>query len=1043
MRRIAPATLLLATALAGPLAAQPRIPADLRPDLAQPIDAGATAKIRQYTTAPEFNSQLTDYLPASATVPSPSAVLGDVAGAPGILPYAAEVHRYFRLLAAASPRVRVVSIGTSEEGRERIAVAISSEANLEHQQENDARLAQLADPRLLKLDDGRAESLITSSVPVYYITGTIHSTETGAPTALMELAYRLAVDESPYIRSIREHVITLITPVVEVDGRERMVDVYRWHLAHPKATPPLLSYWGHYVAHDNNRDAMGMTLSLSRQVLDTYLGWHAQVLHDLHESVPFLYDNTVGDGPYNAWVDPILTNEWQLFGWSNVAAMGKLGMPGVFTHGDFDTWSPGYLMFMAAMHNGVSRLYETFGNDGADTETRELEPSETSRTWFRQDPPYRTVTWSQRNNNNYEETGLLVSLAFVADNREVLLRNFWEKGKRSIEKPRREGPAAYVLPADDRRPGAQAELLRVLRLQHVEVSRADHPFTVQLAEGHGADGAPAKATAAGNAPATGQASAPPATAKGGVHDNRPGQAGAHDNRPATRTFPAGSYVVRMDQPYSRAADALLDRQYWSPDDPQKHPYDDTGWSFSELFDTQAVRIADRQVLAVPMSGVEEPVRQRGGVAGAGPVFVVAQHGDDAMFRLRYALGDATVVAATAPFRAAGRDYPRGTWLVRGIARDVLDHAAAEDGVAVESLPAAPAVSTRPVAKARVALLHSWLDTQTEGWWRQRLDLLKIPYRYISTQDVAADASLGARFDVILFPPVGERDPMRIVRGLPVWGDKGDGGGEAAPMPWKTTPETPNLGRIDSTEDQRPGLGFAGLDHLRQFVEQGGLLVGVEDTARLLIAAGMAPGVRVADTKGVRVVGSVLDSRFPDASSPFADGLGPRLSVYSADGLSFELSNSAAGGWADEEGDRPTGRGGAKDADFAPGRTAAAPPPPRAKVERWEARPLGVEELRYNPFVIPEARRPRTVLRFGDADDLLVSGLLDHGGELAGRPAVVEVPLGKGHVLLFAINPIYRGATIGSHPLVWNAILHHQPVSPAAPAAAAPPADRRE
>src|SRR5262249_16595904 len=167
-----------------------------------------------------------------------------------------------------------------------------SEANLEHQKENDARLAQLADPRLVKMEDAQAESLITASVPVYYITGTIHSPETGAPTALMELAYRLAVDESPYVPAIREHGITLITPVVEVDGRDRMVDVYRWPLAHPKAVPPHLVYWGHWVAHDNNRDAMGMTLSLSRQVLDTYLGWHAQVLRDLHESVPFLYANT-------------------------------------------------------------------------------------------------------------------------------------------------------------------------------------------------------------------------------------------------------------------------------------------------------------------------------------------------------------------------------------------------------------------------------------------------------------------------------------------------------------------------------------------------------------------------------------------------------------------------------------------------------------------------------------------------------------------------------------------------------------------------------
>ncbi len=997
MRRFAPVVLLLMTGWAASLSAQTRIPAELKPDLSQPLDAEAGAKIRQYTTAPEFNSPLTDYLPASATVPSPSAVLGDVAGAPGILPYTAEVHRYCRRLAEASPRVRVISIGTSEEGRERIAVAVSSEANLERQAENDARLAQLADPRRLRRDDRfdeeRADNLIVSSVPVYYITGAIHSPETGSPTALMELAYRLVVDESPYIRAIRDNVITLITPVVEVDGRDRMVDIYRWHLAHPKGNRPLLSYWGHYVAHDNNRDAMGLALSLSRQVLDTYLGWHAQVLHDLHESVPFLYDNTVGDGPYNAWVDPILTNEWQLFGWTNVAEMGKFGMPGVYTHGDFDTWSPGYLMFMAAMHNGVSRLYETFGNAGADTETRELDAGEASRTWYRQDPPYRTVSWSQRNNNNYQQTGLLVSLAFVAANREQLLRNFWQKGKRSIEKPEREGPAAYVLPADDRRPASQAELLRVLQLQHVEISRADRPFTVALDKTEASDDSDEKDPA-----------------KDSSKDS------AKKKAPTSRTFPAGSYIVRMDQPYSRIADALFDLQYWSPDDPQKTPYDDTGWSFPPLFDTEAVRITDRQVLAAPMSRVEAPVRLRGGVSGEGAVFAIPHRGDDAMFTLRYALGDATVEAATEAFRAAGRDYPRGTWLVRGIAKDAfssLDQAASEAGVGVEALAAMPKVATRTVAKPRIALLHTWLSTQTEGWWRQRLDLMKVPYDYISTQDVAADAGLASRYDVILFPPVGWGDPLRIVNGLPMWGE---------PMPWKTTPETPNLGKIDATDDQRPGLGWTGLQNLRQFVEQGGLLVAVEDTARLMITTGMAPGVRVANTGSLRVVGSVLDARFTDPRSPIADGLGDRLSVYSAEGMSFELSHSAAGGWSGEEDDRPTGRGGPEEMDTTQGRPPQPKPAARPKVERWEAQPLGIEALRRNPWVIPEALRPRALVRFGDADDLLVSGLLENGGELARRAAVVEAPLGKGRLLLFAINPLWRGSTVGSHPLVWNAIL---------------------
>src|SRR6266498_821675 len=353
----------------------------------QPIDEEYTKKIKQYTTETFFLSPLVDYLPASKTVPTPKAILGDIAGAEGKLPYTKEVYDYMRLLAKSTPRVKVYTIGTSEEGREMLAVAVASEALIAKLDQNRADLAKLADPRTIRMDDGVADEIAKRAAPVYYITGTIHSTEAGAPTALMELAYRLAVDDSLYIRNIREHVITLITPVVESDGRDRVVDVYEWRKKHPKDTPMSSVYWGHYVAHDNNRDAMTLTLKLSQNVLNTYLGWKAQVLHDLHESGSFLYDNTIGNGPYNAWLDPILTNEWQMIGWNNVSEMTRLGMPGVFTHGDFDTWSPGYLMFIGATHNGISRLYETFGNGGADTEERTPQPNQYGRTWYRRNPP--------------------------------------------------------------------------------------------------------------------------------------------------------------------------------------------------------------------------------------------------------------------------------------------------------------------------------------------------------------------------------------------------------------------------------------------------------------------------------------------------------------------------------------------------------------------------------------------------------------------------------------------------------------------------------
>src|SRR5436309_15518581 len=156
---------VFACTLAAVLSAQQTPPFVRDPKIA--IDDEYTKKIKEYTTQPFFGSPLVDYLPASKTVPTPKAVLGDVAGAPGKLPYAEEVYQYMRMLEKAAPqRVKVYSIGRTEEGREMIAVAISSEANMAKLEENRARLTKLADPRSISMDDGQAESLITASTPI-------------------------------------------------------------------------------------------------------------------------------------------------------------------------------------------------------------------------------------------------------------------------------------------------------------------------------------------------------------------------------------------------------------------------------------------------------------------------------------------------------------------------------------------------------------------------------------------------------------------------------------------------------------------------------------------------------------------------------------------------------------------------------------------------------------------------------------------------------------------------------------------------------------
>ena len=961
-------------------------------DPKQPVDAAYTEKIHKYTTQPFFTSPLVDYLPASNSVPTPQAVLGDVSGAPGILPYAEDVYKYMRLLEKTTPRVKVFSIGKTEEGREMIAVAVSSEENIKNLEENRARLAKLADPRTIKLDDAEADKLVAQSIPIYYITGTIHSPETGAPTALMELAYRLAVDESPYIKEIRDGTITLITPVVEVDGRDRMVDIYKWHLAHPKEFFPWLVYWGKYVAHDNNRDAMGVTLKLTENILKTYVGWKAQVLHDLHESVPYLYDNTVGDEPYNAWIDPILADEWQIIGWNNVSAMTKFGMPGVFTHGDFDTWSPGYLMFIAAMHNGISRLYETFGNGGADTEERTLQPDEYARTWYRQNPPLPKVLWSQRDNNNYEETALLTSLHFFNENKRMFLKNFYLKAKRSTMKPGAEGPAAYVLTADDPRPGLQAELLQVLQKQAVEISRAKSGFTVTL---------PAKKS------------------KESARGKEKKEEKAETSAPTTREFPAGSYIVRMDQPYSRIADALLDHQYWSPDDPQKTPYDDTGWTFGELFHVQVTRVTDTKVLEVPMDRVTE-IRAPGGVKGDGTVFAINNNAEPGLATLRYKLRDASIDAAEEPFESGGKKFDRGSFVIRNANRSDLDRAAADLGVQVTALSSAPSVKTHPVRAARIAFIHTWLSTQTEGWWRLALDKLGIPYDYMSTQAIAKIADLNAKYDVILFPPVGYNAGVNtVVNGIPTtWGN---------PLPWKNTPETPNLvGKNDSTDDMRPGLGWEGVARLHEFVQKGGVLLTATDTSSLALSLGFADGISTQNANKMKIVGSVVGTRLVDDASPIAYGYDEKGAAYCDNGTIFSLSSIAGQRGRRRLGPemhaRPTGRGGIDDPDFDVGRVSIeAPEEPKSEV--WESPPVMDEQKRNGFRVIPPANRPRVIFRYADSKDLLISGLVEGGDEIAQHPAVVDAPSGKGHVVLFSINPVYRGETWGTYSMVLNIILN--------------------
>jgi hypothetical protein len=599
--------------------------------------------------------------------------------------------------------------------------------------------------------------------------------------------------------------------------------------------------------------------------------------------------------------------------------------------------------------------------------------------------------WSQRNNNNYEQTALLISLQHFSANSKLFLKNFYLKSKRSIDKPKNEGPAAYVLPGDELRTANQAELLRTLQAQGVEISKATAPFTVQVKKRAGGP-----AASAAPSPAASPSASP----------------GRRQNT-EDRTFPAGSYVVRMDQPYSRIADALLDYQYWAPNDPQTDIYDDTAWTMGELANVEVVRVVDTKVLQAPMDKVTGDVRSSGSIVNSGGVYLVNHNADNALVTLRYRLKDAEVEAAEEPFDAAGKKFNRGSFIIRKVNESDLRKAADDLGIPVYAVSSAPSVKTHPSRAPRVAIMHTWFTTQDEGWYRIGFDQLQVPFTYISTQDLAKETNLKSKYDVIVFGPAG-RNPLAIINGAPMYGN---------PIPWKKTSLTPNLGSIDETDDMRPGMGWDGLQNLIKFVKDGGLFITVDDSTDFAVQLGLTAGVTLSRSSRLRAVGDILRTKTVDAASPIVYGYGDSLAMYCSNGPIFGVNNGLGGGRRGGGQQRATGRGTPDDPDTPQGRPPAELPDPPPRVDPWQVAPVTDEQRRNAVGLIPPALRPRVVVRYADSRELFISGLLDGGDEIAQRPAVIDAPTGNGHVLLFSTNPFWRGQTKGSYMLVFNAIMN--------------------
>ena len=836
------------------------------------------------------------------------------------------------------------TIGRSEEGRDIVLLAITDEkgiANLEHLK---AATAALADAR--KTDAAAAEALLGDARPIYYFNAGLHSDESGSTESVLELAYRLAVSEQPMIRRIRENVVVLINPVANPDGRDKQVDWFYRYLKGkteqatlPRQAPP---YWSKYAYVDINRDAHQQVHETTKAVFRMMFDWHPQMIHDLHESVALLMTWN-GTNPINQHVDPLTYAERLELSLHEVQALTGLGMPGVWTWNFGDDWAHLYLDSIATNHNADGRGYETFGNGSAET-MRSVQPDDpTSVQWYRPlpAPAQNSFLWSARDNLNYNETAMLAALDDTAMQAKTLLRNYYLKGLHSYQRGLEEAPFGFVIPDGQGDPARVGQLVDRLLSLGVEVQRASAPLA--LKEG---------------------------------------------------TYPAGTYVVRLDQPYRDYAVDLLTDQNFPKDAPEA--YDDVSWSFPSHYHLQVIPTADPQVRAAQLTPLRRAPQVEGTLTGSGPVFLLKDSGQEGLLEARYELAKFKVAIAERAFSVDGNLYPAGSWILApqpNLAAAVRA-TATRLGLEFTSAASVPDVAKHETPVPRLGIWIPWADTDTAGWARYTLDQRHIPYIYVRDEDIRA-GKLKDRYDVLLYPHV-DLELAEQIEGLHrSW----------SPMPFRKTAATPSFGTPAASDDITGGIGYAGLAELQKFLDAGGLLITLGNGSMLPLESGLVRGVRreaggaPRSTQGggaasaaasqnaeTKTPGSHLRVSFARPEHPIAYGYGPRTWVFRQNFALYSI--------------------------------------PR----RW------LRMAYCTTCLDGPIDRSGIVLEWGDRQGapFVVSGQAWGEDNLIGRAAIMDLPSGKGHVITFNFNPLHRDLNRGDQRLLWNAIINWKAILAQAP-----------
>ena len=773
---------------------------------------------------------------------------------------------YLRKIEKETDRLKVVSIGKTEEGRDQLMAIVTSPANhkkLDRYREISRTLATVGtrnSDEVRKLaDEGKA---------VVWIDGGLHANETLCAQALAASISDFVTSDDPGVLRTLDDVIILFVHC-NPDGHDLVADWYmREKDPKKRSLNGLPRLYEKYAGHDNNRDFYAANLRETQNMNRVmYREWLPQIVLNHHQTGPagaVMFIPPCRD-PFNYNIHPLVINGIERVSHEIVGrfiAEGKAGVT-IRTGARYSTWFNGGLSTACQFHNMIGLFTETIGGP-----TPSRVPLIPSKQLPNSDylMPIVPDEWRFGQSVRYLVTANRAITEYAARQRSTLLWDIWSMGfdnyyrgckdswkttpktiaakadgfQKQFRDPAKREARGYILPSDQPDFLTATKFVNTLIGSGLTVHRATKAFEV-----------------------------------------------------AKKKYPAGSYVILSAQAFRPHLFDMMEPQD-HPDDfapgstTPTPPYDMAGWTLAFQMGVKFDRLLDE--FEGPFEELkDEVVPARGMIAGTqSPTYLLDGRINDSFRAANQLLAAGSDVRRlTKSLDFGGRVFGPGTFVVANTdeARKAMTAAAEKIGVSFDAGPKMPddAARLKPV---RVGLWDRYGGSMPAGWTRQILERFEFPHKVVYPPQLDR-GGLKESFDVLVF----------VEGAIPGAGGgpkgKGGGGGFGGGF---TVPD-------EFKEQQGTVTANATIPHLKEFLKEGGTIIAIGSSATAMaghLGLPIADHLTQKDAEGKErtlgrdkfyVPGSVLQAKV-DTASPLAWGMGETADVMFSGSPTYRIGKDA-------------------------------------------------------------------------------------------------------------------------------------------------------